>query len=117
MASLQQHNGSYRVIFRNRGKQHCVPIGKVSAEEAKAKAAQVEYLLLRLEQRLIELPPEVDIAEFVRFDGKPPPGAVTPARLLPRTRLWQRSATVTWLPTPVRTRRRRSRPPGRISST
>lgn len=72
MASLQQRNGSYRVIFRHRGKQHFVPIGKVSAEEAGAKAAQVEYLLLRLEQRLIELPPGVDIAEFVRFDGKAP---------------------------------------------
>src|SRR3954451_7466940 len=70
MASLQQRNGSYRVIFRHRGKQHFVPIGKVAAEEARAKAAQVEYLLLRLDQRLIELPPGVDIAEFVRFDGK-----------------------------------------------
>jgi len=70
MASLQQRNGSYRVIFRHHGKQHFVPIGKVSAEEAGAKAAQVEYLLLRLDQRLIELPPGVDIAEFVRFSGE-----------------------------------------------
>jgi hypothetical protein len=64
MASLQQRNGSFRVIFRHRGKQHFVPIGKVSAEEAGAKAAQVEYLLLRLGQRLIDLPPGVDIAEL-----------------------------------------------------
>jgi hypothetical protein len=41
--------------------QHFVPIGRVSAEEAKAKAAQVEYLLLRLGQRLIDLPPVVDV--------------------------------------------------------
>src|SRR3954470_19600821 len=72
MASLQQRNGSYRVIFTHLGKEHFVPVGKVSAEEAEAKAAQVEYLLLRLEQRLIELPPGTDIAEFVRFDGKAP---------------------------------------------
>jgi integrase len=72
LASLQQRNDSFCVIFRFRGKQHFVAIGKVSEAEAKAKAAQVEYLLLRLEQRLIELPPGIDVAEFVRFDGKLP---------------------------------------------
>ncbi len=37
-----------------------------------AKAAQVEYLLLRLNQRLVELPPGVGIVEYLRHDGKPP---------------------------------------------
>ena len=41
-------------------------------EEAESKAAQVDYLLMRLKQRLIELPPGIDIVEFVQFDGKPP---------------------------------------------
>jgi hypothetical protein len=27
---------------------------------------------MRLKQRLIELPPDLDIVEFVQFDGKPP---------------------------------------------
>lgn len=72
MASLQQRSGTYRVIFRFHGKQHFVMIGKVSAEEAEAKAAQVEYLLMRLKQGLIELPPGIDITEFVQHDGKPP---------------------------------------------
>ena len=72
MASLQQRSGTYRVIFRFHGKQHFVMIGKVSPEEAEAKAAQVEYLLMRLKQGLIELPPGIDIAEFVQHDGKPP---------------------------------------------
>jgi hypothetical protein len=40
--------------------------------EAEAKSAQADYLLLRLDQRLIELPPGVDVVEFVRHDGKPP---------------------------------------------
>jgi hypothetical protein len=53
MASLQERNGAYRFIFRHHGKQHFVAIGKVSRREAGAKAAQVEYLLLRLKQRLI----------------------------------------------------------------
>ncbi len=78
MASLQERTGTYRVIFRFHGKQHFVMIGKVSPQEAEAKAAQVDYLLMRLKQGLIELPPGVDIAEFVQHDGKPPAPA-TPA--------------------------------------
>ena len=72
MASLQERTGTYRVIFRFHGKQHFVMIGKVSPQEAEAKAAQVDYLLMRLKQGLIELPPGVDIVEFVQHDGKPP---------------------------------------------
>ncbi len=71
MASLQERIGTYRVIFRFHGKQHFVMIGKVSPQEAEAKAAQVDYLLMRLKQGLIELPPGVGIVEFVQHDGKP----------------------------------------------
>lgn len=78
MASVQERTGTYRVIFRFHGKQHFVMIGKVSPQEAEAKAAQVDYLLMRLKQGLIELPPGVGIAEFVQHDGKPPVPA-TPA--------------------------------------
>jgi hypothetical protein len=79
MASIQQSNGTYRVIIRHHGKQYFVPIGKVSAEEAEAKAAQVEYRLLGLSQRMIVIPPGMGVAEFVRFDGKPPaPDVATP---------------------------------------
>ena len=77
MASLQERTGTYRVIFRFHGKQHFVMIGKVSPEEAETKAAQVEYLLMRLMQGLIELPPGGGIVEFVQHDGKPP-AAATP---------------------------------------
>jgi integrase len=75
MASLQERTGSYRVIFRFHGKQHFVAIGKVSQEEAEAKAAHVEYLLMRLKQGLLELPPDIGIVEFVQHDGKPAPAA------------------------------------------
>jgi hypothetical protein len=37
--------------------QYFVLIGKVSPQEAEAKAAQVDYLLMRLKQGLIELSP------------------------------------------------------------
>ncbi len=79
MASLQQRAGTYRVIFRFHGKQHFVMIGKVSLQEAEAKSAQVEYLLMRLKQGLIELPPGIDIVEFVQHDGKPPAPATPSA--------------------------------------
>jgi integrase len=71
MASLQERNGSFRFIFRYHGKQHFVAIGQVSRDEAEAKANQVGYLLLRLKQRLIELPPGVGIVDFLRHDGRP----------------------------------------------
>ncbi len=71
MASLQERTGTYRVIFRYLGKQYFVMIGKVSPQEAEAKAAQVDYLLMRIKQGLIEVPPGVGIAEFVQHDGKP----------------------------------------------
>ena len=48
MAALQERNGSYRVIFSYRGKQRTFTLGRVTEAEAKAKAAQVDYLLMRL---------------------------------------------------------------------
>ena len=75
MAGLEERGGSYRVHFRHHGKQRTLTIGKVSKEEAEAKAAQVDYLLMRLKQRLIEMPPGIDVVEFVEHDGKPPSAA------------------------------------------
>jgi integrase len=72
MAAIEERSGRYRIHFRWHGRQHKLALGKVSAEEAASKAAQVDYLLMRLKQRLIELPPGIDIVEFVQFDGKPP---------------------------------------------
>ncbi len=70
MAGIQQRGGSFRLIFRHNGKQFSLPIGKVSTEEAEAKAGQVDYLLLRIKQGLVALPPGVDITEFLLNDGK-----------------------------------------------
>ena len=72
MAAIEERCGRFRIHFRWHGRQHKLALGKVSAEEAASKAAQVDYLLMRLKQRLIELPPGIDIVEFVQFDGKPP---------------------------------------------
>ena len=70
MAGLQHRNGSYRILFRYQGKQHTLTIGAVSEEEAETKSSQVDYLLMRLKQKLAVLPPGVDIVEFVQMDGR-----------------------------------------------
>ena len=57
MAGLQYRHGSYRLHFRYHGKLHAFTIGQVSKEEAEAKSSQVDYLLMRLKQRLAYLPP------------------------------------------------------------
>jgi hypothetical protein len=72
MASLQERNGSYRILFCYHGKLHTFTIGKVEKDEAENKARQVDYLLMRLKQRLIVLPEGTDIVTFIEHDGKPP---------------------------------------------
>jgi hypothetical protein len=57
MAAIEERGGRFRIHFRWHGKQQKLPLGMVSAEEAASKAAKVDYLLMRLKQRLIELPP------------------------------------------------------------
>jgi hypothetical protein len=79
MAAVQERNGSYRILFWHSGKQHTFTLGGVTEAEAKTKASQVEYLLMRLKQRLVQLPEGVDIVTFVEFDGEPP---MTPAGAL-----------------------------------
>ena len=90
MAWLQERSESYRVVFRFQGKQRAFTLGKVSKAEAEAKLAQVDYLLMRLRQRLLTLPPGVDIETFIQFDGVPPVAAVkeraSPAATLDKLR-------------------------------
>ncbi len=70
MSGLQHRNGSYRILFRYRGKQHTLTLGGVTQQEAEAKVAQVDYLLMRLKQKLAVLPPGGEITEFIRLDGR-----------------------------------------------
>ncbi len=72
MASLQERNGSYRILFCHHGKLHTFTIGKIEKDEAENKARQVDYVLMRLKQRLIVLPEGTDIVTFIEHDGKPP---------------------------------------------
>jgi hypothetical protein len=70
MAWTQERAGRFRVLFRFRGKQHAFNLGQVAADEAAKKAAHVDYLLMRLKQGLVELPPETDIVSFVEQGGQ-----------------------------------------------
>lgn len=72
MASIQRKGNGWYCQFVFDKKRRTFAVGAVSKEEAEAKASQVEYLLLRLRQGLIEMPAGVDVVEFVQHDGKPP---------------------------------------------
>jgi integrase len=79
MAGIQYRNGSYRVHFRYQGKQHAFTLGEVSKDEAETKSAQVDYLLMRIKQRLATIPPGMGIVEYLQFDGKQ--SEVAPAKI------------------------------------
>jgi integrase len=72
MATIQTRNGSHRLLFQYAGKQFTFTIGKIEETEALQWKAKAEHILMRLDQRLIELPDGVPIADFVKHDGKPP---------------------------------------------
>ena len=72
MASLQKKGDSYYCQFMYHGRRHTFTVGDVSEEEAGNKARQVDYLLMRLKQRLLVLPEGTDIVTFVQHDGQPP---------------------------------------------
>jgi integrase len=83
MASLQQKGPNWYCQFCYHGKRHTFTVGPVSEDEARGKSAHVDYLLLRLKQRLIELPPGVDIVDFIQYDGKPPASATAAPQTAP----------------------------------
>src|SRR4051794_36323596 len=47
-------------------------LGKVDRDEADAKIRQVDYLLMRLKQGFLQVPPGMGIVTYLEFDGKPP---------------------------------------------
>jgi len=77
MASLQQKGQRWYCQFLYQGKRHTFAVGDVSQTEAETKSAQVDYLLLRLKQRLVTVPAGMSIVDYVQFDGKPQQVPVT----------------------------------------
>ena len=66
MATLQVRNRSYRLLFCFGGQRHTFTVGKVGKKEAELAVANVDRILLRVEQKLLAVPPGVDIVEFRR---------------------------------------------------
>ena len=72
MASIHHKGEAWHCQFMFHGKRHTFSLGKVTQDEAEAKANQANYLLMRLKQNLLQLPTGIDIVTFISFDGKPP---------------------------------------------
>jgi hypothetical protein len=53
IASLQERNGSDRVLFSYHGKLHGFILGQIAPDEAERKSRQADYLLMRLKQGLL----------------------------------------------------------------
>jgi integrase len=72
VASIQKKSESWYCQFVYRKQRYTFIVGKVDEIEARAVKGKVEYLLMRLKQNLLTLPPGCDILTFVIHDGKPP---------------------------------------------
>jgi hypothetical protein len=73
MAPVQERNTTFRILFCYLGKRHTLNLGKVSADSAARKADQIDYLLLRLKQELIAVPPGVSVEHFMLHAGHEEP--------------------------------------------
>jgi hypothetical protein len=79
MATNQVRNQSYRILFLYHSKRYTLKLSKVSRDAAESKANQIDYLLMRIKQKLLALPPGVSVQEFMLHDGKSPqPEPVAP---------------------------------------
>ncbi|AMV38429.1 hypothetical protein [Planctomyces sp. SH-PL62] len=72
MATIEKKGNGWCGQFLYQGRRRYFTIGKVTEAEARAKADQVGYLVMRLNQGPIQLPPGVDVVDFVKRDGAAP---------------------------------------------
>jgi len=72
MATIQNRNDSFRILFIHHGKRYAYPLGKVPRRVAESKAAKTDEVLALLKGGYITIPPAVDIVTFVRHEGKLP---------------------------------------------
>src|SRR5258708_2206269 len=72
MASLENRNGSWRVIFCSEGERRYFTLGEVSKSEAATYKSSTEELLRLLDRKLISIPAGCSIEDFMSHRGKPP---------------------------------------------
>ena len=87
----RNHISGYRIQFLHHGKLHDFTICKVDRDEAETKTRQVEYLIVRLKQRLIVLPEP----EQSRQDTGPTCARENERKLFQSRRLWEAVAQPT----------------------
>ena len=72
MASIQQKGNAFYCQFCFQGKRYTITVGKVPRREAETFAGKVDYLLMRIKQRLITVPPGIHITDYLLCDGNVP---------------------------------------------
>lgn len=72
MASIQWRGDSYYCQFRYQGQRRTFSIGKLTDVEADAWVGKVDHILMRVKQRLLTVPSDCDIVDFVLADGRAP---------------------------------------------
>jgi integrase len=87
MASLQKKGESWYCQFMYQRQRHTYTVGKVDDGEAKATAARIDYVLMRIRQRLLDVPAGMDIVTFIEHDGKPPPASQPRTKSTPLSEL------------------------------
>jgi integrase len=80
VAALQLRNESWRFIFRFKGQQYFLTIGKVEEIDAQSIKARYEHILRLLKQHLLTLPAGMNICTFLQYDGKPPDSHAEPEK-------------------------------------
>ena len=72
MASIQKKGESFYCQFCYLGRRYTVTVGPVSEDEAEAFRGKADYLLLRIRQGFVRVPPGVAITDFILRDGQVP---------------------------------------------
>ena len=71
MATIQERNGSFRILFCHGDKRLNFTAGRISRTQAQAHAEKVDELLALLADGTLTLPEGVDVVTFVLHKGRP----------------------------------------------
>ena len=82
MASLEQRNGTYRIIFRYGGQKYSRSLKTTNKRSADLALAQLEDRLRRADLGTLTLPPGADVASILLSSGKSTKKAVAQKRCL-----------------------------------
>src|SRR3954447_25985953 len=78
MASLQKKGNSWYCQFYCQNRRLTFSVGRVTKPQAEAKATRAGEIVELLERGVMRIPDGMDVAAFVKHDGRPParPGGI-----------------------------------------